>query len=381
MNSTAIAQSYVEQLLTRIGEARARSEELFAILRPEALYDRPIAERHRNVFYLGHLEAFDWNLLQNPLGIKSFDPDFDKLFAFGIDPVDGGLPSDRPEDWPSIETVRRYNVRLRQTIDDALRSCAAGDPELARLEHGRLLDVAIEHRLMHAETLCYMLHQLPLERNFARPSMPAPAATSHSRRSVEIPAGIATLGMPGPNHGPFGWDNEFDEFRVDVPAFTIDAYNVTNQDYLRFLNEGGYRDRALWSEEGWKWITSEGREHPVFWIRRADSWTYRAMFAEIPLPLDWPVYVSHDEASAYARWAGKELPSEPEWHRAACGTRNGAERAYPWGAERPVISVSRTSPATDGNGRARLSRPLQVSSRFHFIPAIPRISSTANTSS
>jgi iron(II)-dependent oxidoreductase len=335
MNPTAVARSYLEQLHARIRGARASSDELFEIVRPEALYDRPIPERHRIIFYLGHLEAFDWNLLLGPLGLASFDPDFDKLFAFGIDPVEGGLPDDQPEQWPSVGEVRRYNTQLRKTLDDALCTTATEDPGLARLEHGRLLEVAIEHRLMHAETLCYMLHQLPVERKFSGPVLPPPPATPRAPRKVEIPAGTATLGMPRLQDGPFGWDNEFEEHRVEVPAFAIDAYNVTNQEYLGFVLEGGYHDRSLWSDAGWNYISSQGREHPVFWIRRGDSWTYRTMFEEIPLPLDWPVYVSHDEASAYARWAEKELPSEAEWHRAACATRNGPERSYPWGAEAP----------------------------------------------
>jgi iron(II)-dependent oxidoreductase len=335
MNPTVASQSYLERFHARIREARSRSEELFEIVRREALYDRPIPERHRIIFYLGHLEAFDWNLLLGPLGLASFNPDFDRLFAFGIDPVDGGLPDDQPEHWPPVEEVRRYNAQLRKALDDALCTAVAEDPGLARLEHGRLLDVAIEHRLMHAETLCYMLHQLPVERKFARPVQPLPPAPLRVPRKVEIPSGIATLGMRRMQGGRFGWDNEFEEHRVEVPAFAIDAYNVTNQDYLSFVHDDGYSDRSLWSDAGWEYISSQGREHPVFWVRRGDAWAYRTMFEEIPLPLNWPVYVSHDEACAYARWAGKELPSEAEWHRAACATRNGPERAYPWGAETP----------------------------------------------
>jgi iron(II)-dependent oxidoreductase len=71
MTSTAVALSYLESLLARLRAARAQSDELFGIVRPEALYDRPIAERHRIIFYLGHLEAFDWNLLRGPLGLKT----------------------------------------------------------------------------------------------------------------------------------------------------------------------------------------------------------------------------------------------------------------------------------------------------------------------
>ena len=75
--------------------------------------------------------------------------------------------------------------------------------------------------------------------------------------------------------------------------------------------------------------------HPVFWNQVNGDWRYRTMFENVPLPLDWPVYVSHAEASAYARWAGKELPTEAQWHRAAYGTPEGPERQYPWGAEAP----------------------------------------------
>ena len=177
MNPAAVApSSRVDQLDARLRAARARSEDLFKIVRPAALYDRPVPERHRIIFYLGHLDAFDWNLLREPLGLSSFDPDFDKLFAFGIDPVEGGLPTDQPKDWPSADRVRDYNKRLREQLDTAIHKAAANDPTLGRLEHGRLLEVAIEHRLMHSETLCYMLHQLPVDRKSGQPMAPPPSA-------------------------------------------------------------------------------------------------------------------------------------------------------------------------------------------------------------
>ena len=97
-----------QHLLQRMLEARRRSDALFALVKTEAIYDRPIPERHRIIFYVGHLEAFDWNLLhERALGTKSFHPDLDRLFAFGIDPVGGGLPSDQPSDWPSARNRAR----------------------------------------------------------------------------------------------------------------------------------------------------------------------------------------------------------------------------------------------------------------------------------
>ncbi len=338
MSSTAAEQSsHADQLFARLQSARARSEELFRIVHPGALYDRPVPERHRIIFYLGHLEAFDWNLLREALGLSSFHPEFDQLFAFGIDPVEGGLPTDQPKDWPSEDRVREYCQRLREMLNAAIKDAGAKDPELGRLDLGRLLDVAIEHRLMHSETLCYMLHQLPGNRKLAQHTPPAPFPPTHIQRSIAIPEGTATLGLPRKDGAPFGWDNEFEENRVLVPAFRIEVLNVTNRDFLQFLRDGGYERRDLWTDAGWKWISSEKRRAPTFWVAKGDAWSYRAMFAEIPLPLDWPAYVSHDEASAYARWVGKELPSEAEWHRAACGTRDGTERAYPWGSDAPSL--------------------------------------------
>jgi ergothioneine biosynthesis protein EgtB len=279
------------------------------MVRPDSLYERPIPERHRIIFYLGHLEAFDWNLLHASLpDAKAFDPEFDRLFAFGIDPVEGGLPSDQPSDWPARAQIENYRSRVRATLDAALNSGDEPSP--------LLMNVAIEHRLMHAETLAYMLHQLPFDQKRGQPQ----AAVSQTGRvrsvMVEIPAGRATLGISRDDPS-FGWDNEYEAITVDVPGFTIGRYKVTNGEYLKFVYAGGYRERSLWTPAAWEWKAREGIEHPLFWSKMASGWNYRAMFEEIRLPLDWPVYVSHAEASAYAAWADTRLPTEAEWHRAA----------------------------------------------------------------
>jgi iron(II)-dependent oxidoreductase len=315
-------------LLKRMAEARRQTDLLFDLVRPDSLYERPIPERHRIIFYVGHLEAFDWNLLQPRLpNVKAFDPEFDRLFAFGIDPVDGGLPSDQPSDWPARAQVENYRNRIRTILDAALKS---GDetPPL-------LLNVAIEHRLMHAETLAYMLHQLPFDQKRGEPQMEAPQVGPARAGMIEIPSGRATLGLVRDDPASFGWDNEYEATAVDVPAFAIGRYKVTNGEYLKFIEAGGYQERSVWTSEGWNWKTRERIAHPLFWSRAGDGWRYRGMFEEIPLPLDWPVYASHAEANAYAAWSGTRLPTEAEWHRAAYGTPEGSEREFPWGSESP----------------------------------------------
>ena len=307
-------------LLDRLDQARLQTDKLFKIVRPDSLYERPIAERHRIIFYIGHLEAFDWNLLRSQTNLQPFDESLDRLFAFGIDPVDGGLPSDQPSDWPAVHQVRRYGARIREELDAALERV----PEI-------LLNTAIEHRLMHAETLAYMLHQLLLEKKIRQPQAGVQDRGQPRFEMIEIPEGSTTLGLSR-DAAEFGWDNEYEAHTVGVPAFAIDRYKVTNGQFLEFLQAGGYRDRALWTAADWEWKTVNGASCPAFWKSAGGEWRLQTMFDEIPLPLSWPVYVSHAEASAYARWAGRRLPAEAEWQRAACGSREGR---FPWGSEAP----------------------------------------------
>ncbi len=323
-------------LVTSIVKARVLTDELFRVVRRESLCERPIPERHRILFYIGHLEAFDWNLIgRTILDLKPFHKDFDQLFAFGIDPVGGGLPTDLPSDWPSLPEVYRYNERVRQTLDDALEKVSFSDPALPLLRDGYALHVALEHRLMHAETFAYMLHQLPFENKLPQAQDPPLDGPPVVPRMVKIPAGIATLGLPRTGDRTFGWDNEFETQEVAVPEFAIDVHNITNRQFLEFITASGYEDRKFWTDIGWEWKTLQGIKHPLFWRRQDGRWFYRTMFQEIPLPLDWPVYASHAEAAAYARWAGKELPTEAQLHRAAYGTPEGREREYPWGDRPP----------------------------------------------
>ena len=315
-------------LLSRLAAARAETDALFQIVCTDALYDRPIPERHRIVFYIGHLEAFDWNLLRNLRGLPSFHPEFDRLFAFGIDPLGTGLPMDQPNDWPSLDEVRGYRDRTRQALDPMLATDAASNDKSYR----DLLNIAIEHRLMHAETLAYMFHQMPFEQKCGVGVRRALNGDPVRPEYVRVPAGSAVLGQKRDGR-VFGWDNEFEAHTVEVPEFTIDKYKVTNSQFLEFINSGGYSERSFWADSDWDWKNRQGRSHPVFWIRRGDGWAYRSMFEEIPLPPHWPVYASHAEASAYARWAGKRLPAEAEWHRAAKGldgNRPGDPPADTW---------------------------------------------------
>lgn len=295
----------LKQMLTR---ARAGTDALFGLVRPEAFYERPVPERHRIIFYFGHLEAFDWNLIGQGAAVPSFSPELDQLFAFGIDPKPGHTRQDERSDWPEIAEVQDYNRRVRQTLDDLLNQTS--EP---------LLSVALEHRLMHAETFAYLLHALSIDHKHV-PWLPSsPQSTAPIHEMVEISGGTVTLGQArkepsGKN--PFGWDNEFESHEVAVASFAMSKYKVTNGEYLQFVHAGG--------------------KPPHFWKWHEGQWYWRGMWQDVPLPMNWPVYATHEEASAFAAWSGKRLPTEAEFHRAAYGTVQGdEERAYPWGDEPP----------------------------------------------
>lgn len=293
-------------LQARLSSARAQTDALFAVLRGDSVYDRPVPERHRLIFYLGHLEAFDWNHIgARGLGAGHVDAGLDLLFEAGIDPgSQSEHPQDAPADWPRLETVNDYARKTRACVDRVLGSASAADVEMA-----------LEHRLMHAETLAYLIHNLPVEKKQrAGESEPVVSRRELSHDMVEVAAGACTLGKRRGEDG-FGWDNEFEEHVVDVPEFRIDRRKTTNGEYLEFVNAGG--------------------PAPFFWKRSGETWLLRCMFEEIALPLDWPVWATHAQASAYAAWKGKRLASEAEFHRAAYGSREGVERRFPWGDTEP----------------------------------------------
>jgi ergothioneine biosynthesis protein EgtB len=298
--------------------ARMQTDRLFQVLAPSAIYERPIPERHRIVFYLGHLEAFDWNMIGHAsFGARTLNSEFDRLFEFGIDPIDGQLPQDQPADWPAVDEIHSYNQRVRRAVDDFLeRATFVHSPE-PFVENGQIFRAVIEHRLMHAETLAYMLHWLPYHLKRGAASINKDGL-SRVPRLVDIPAGQATLGQAW--GGSFGWDNEFESHSVFVPEFSIEAFNVTNRQFLEFIRAGGYEERSFWSDEGWQWLQSSGIRHPKFWVQSGGNWFFRTMFDDLPLPASWPVYVSHAEAEAYTRWKGKSLATEMQYHRAAFGS-------------------------------------------------------------
>jgi iron(II)-dependent oxidoreductase len=341
---------------------RERSRRLFDLIDPAAYFSRPIALRNPIVFYEGHLPAFSViALLKRGLGLPGVDARMERLFERGIDPdsVELAVPRTGAETaWPPREEVLAFGRRADEAIVEALGQAVfdLSGGEHRAMRRGEAIFTALEHEAMHQETLLYMWHRLPHEQKRAPASLHYERAVEPPvRATVRIAAGAATLGADAAI--PFGWDNEFGEHRVEVGAFEIDVHSVTNAEFLEFMDDDGYRKRELWSDAGWQWREQEGVTHPAFWVRDGSRWDWRGMFENIALPSEWPVYVSGEEAAAFARWRERRLPTEAEYHRAAFGTPSGdeEERDFPWGGA--------PADATRGNFDFASWEPVPVGSR------------------
>ena len=300
---------------------RNRTAALFRLFEPSAYYDRPIPLRHPLVFYDGHLPGFSFNkLMREALGAPSLNPEFERLFERGIDPSDLTEAKRHERDaWPTRRQVQDFGAACDSAILRAFADADLSENASPLLERGHAAFTILEHEPMHHETFLYMLHRLPLERKRAQGHKDALTESEPQRTGrMAVPAGRATLGVRR-DAIRFAWDNEFEERAVDVAAFEIDVNNATNGDWLAFVEAGG--------------------PVPSFWIERDGEFRLLGMFAELPLPRSWPVYVTQAQAAAYAAWRGGRVMTEPEYHRAAFGTPSGEERAFPWGDAAPDARI------------------------------------------
>jgi gamma-glutamyl hercynylcysteine S-oxide synthase len=220
--------------------------------------------------------------------------------------------------------ARAYVADVRGRVLDVLDRIEL-DPANRLLADGFVFGLVIQHEQQHCET---MLATLQLREGEPYPSRPDPPARVEAAGEARLEGGLSEIGTDA---APWAYDNERPAHEVELAPFRMDAAPVTNAQYLEFVEADGYADRRWWSEDGWRWREEEGAEHPQFW-RRDAGWS-RVRFGHVEhLPSDEPVqHVCWHEAEAFARWAGKRLPTEQEWEAAAAaGALNGVGAVWEW---------------------------------------------------
>lgn len=233
--------------------------------------------------------------------------------------------------------ARIYAHEVRGRVLDVL--------ERTTFEGGRLVDAGFvfgmvaQHEQQHDETML-ITHQLrrgPAALSAPDPAGPPPGSAGLLPREVLVPGGAFEMGT---STEPWALDNERPAHQRVVPAFHIDTTPVTCGEYQAFMEDGGYREPRWWAAEGWEQIRRHHITAPLFWHREGGVWLRRRFGVTEEVPRDEPVlHVSWYEADAYARWAGRRLPTEAEWEKAArYDPRSGRVRRYPWGDEDPTPS-------------------------------------------
>ena len=257
---------------------------------------------------------------------------------------------------PTVAETRQYRAHIDQQMARFIESVSDRDdaPEIMSI-----VRLGLEHEMQHQELLVYDIKHLLVDQ-FDAPMKPAPASTETVSGMVEIEGGLFDLGYAERGSSPtvregslesggkpphskdFAWDNEKPAHKVFLQDFLIDRAPVSNAEYLEFMSAGGYKDFRWWHSAGWEKVNTENWQAPLYWEQQSNEWMIRDFGGLHPVAekLNEPVaHVSFLEASAYAKWAGKRLPTEAEWEKAATFLpSSNAKREFPWGDSSPEES-------------------------------------------
>src|SRR2546421_3438420 len=300
-------------------------------------------------WHIGHTSWFFETVLQKyRAGYKPYSDDF--LFYFNSYYEGFGARIERPKrgtrSRPTVADTRKYRAHIDEQMSRFIEDVSARNDADAILKIVRL---GLEHEMQHQELLVYDIKHLLCDQ-FDAPLKTAPPSIANVSGMVEVEGGLfelgygSSMGVPRMTHAQdaratFAWDNEKPAHKVWLEDFAIDRAPVSVGDYLEFVHVGGYADFRWWHSVGWEKVNTEHWQAPLYWEQIDGEWMIRD-FAGLHRASDKanePVsHVSFLEASAFVKWAGKRLPTEAEWEKAATLSASGnTKQNFPWGDATP----------------------------------------------
>lgn len=320
----------VDVLTVALARARARTLDLLAPFDDDVLLRQHDPLMSPLIWDLAHVANYEDLWLLRAVGEPATADGLDDLYDAFKQPrgIRASLPMLRPAE------ARRYGDEVRRRVLDHLsRLDLAPDGPDPLCRGGAVHRMVVQHEHQHAETLLASIQLLPAPEGYQRAAEASPAGAPMETEEVWVPGGPFTMGTDD----PLAYDNERPAHVVDLPAFWIDSAPVSNGAYAAFVAAGGYDDDRWWTPHGWAWRHHAGLAAPQFWTRVDGRWWRRRFGVLEPVPADEPVqHVCWYEADAYARWAGRRLPTEAEWEKAAAwNPRSGRSTTWPWGEDEP----------------------------------------------
>ena len=295
---------------------------------------------------LAHIARFEELWILRTIGGAPAIPDaHDHVYgAFRRERQNGAkLPTLKPS------AVRAYAGDVRERSLEMLECIDLDAPDVL-VRRGFVFGLVLQNELQLQESMLEAL-QCRTDRGYPVVDSTAPDRAPSGPDEILVSGGAFTLGA---EYEPWAYDNELDAHETELPPFRIDRALVTNGEFAEFADDRGYRSRKLWSDAGWEWRASEEVSAPLYWERSSYGWERLRFGKREPITPWEPVqHVSFHEAEAFARWAGKRLPTEVEWERAAGWHDHEGKFRYPWGQTWMGFEASldrrRWSPAPSGS--------------------------------
>ncbi len=230
---------------------------------------------------------------------------------------------------PTVDQIFQYFNNINQRVEQFIKSKALSNEDV------RLITMGFHHEYQHQELLVYDLQHLLADQYRPVRKNEKPTTGEIELKSIEIKGGLYTMGFNGTN---YCYDIELPEHKVYLNDYKIDAFLVTNKQYLEFIDDGGYETYKYWLSDGWEKVKENEWNAPMYWKKIEGEWMVRDFLGLRKLNPKEPVcHVSYYEAEAYCKWAGKRLPNEAEWEKAACWNENKQQKTiFPWGNDQPT---------------------------------------------